>query len=93
VIEGRPCHSTSGATLPPVCTTCTSATAARCLLEVVGKDAVANARRVARSRHLEGHEPAIVADHRIGHIVTRILVEVSQALPGLLAVEGELHAP
>src|SRR3954452_17257470 len=46
--------------------------------EVVEEDAVPDARRVARPGHLERHESAVVADHRVGRLVTRVLVEVRQ---------------
>src|SRR5262245_34935625 len=51
-----------------------------CLGEIVEEDAVPDARRVPGFRHLEGRELAVVADNRVRRLVSRIPVEVRQAL-------------
>jgi hypothetical protein len=57
------------------------------LIELVAEDAVIDARLVERPGHLEGHEAAVVADHRVGRLVARVRVEIGQPFPGLLGVE------
>src|SRR4051794_35383380 len=59
----------------------THSTAGRGPGEVVEEDAVADARRIAGPRHLEGHEPAVVADHRVRRLEAGVLVEPGQPLP------------
>src|SRR5882757_5624031 len=53
--------------------------------EIVKKDAPTRSRRHARSAHLEGHVPAVVADDGIGSAVGRHLREAGEALHGSAA--------
>src|SRR2546425_8392454 len=58
-----------------------------CLFNVVNEDAMADAGRVARLRHLERDEFAVVAHDRVGRLVTGIVAEVSKPLIITAAVE------
>lgn len=85
----RSSATAAGPTGPPVHPGDTSS-AARGPGKVVEEDAVPHSRRVARPGHLKGHEPPIVADHRIRRLVARILIKVGKTLPAPLPVEREV---
>src|SRR6266446_6554160 len=47
--------------------------------EIVEENPMTDARALAGFGHLEGHEPAIIADHRVGGFIARIVIEKCEA--------------